>query len=182
MLSARAKPKYSTAFLGILVIFCVLGCANKIPKAALELTPDSLERRQLQTRRFDSNKETDLLQAGAALLQDMGFQVDESEVKLGVLVGSKVTDAENAAEIVGAVVASVLLGTHVPWSDNQKIRAALVTRPINKSQTAFRVTFQRIVWNSDGKISKVEGLDDPQLYEDFFSKLSKSVFLEAHKI
>jgi hypothetical protein len=45
-----------------------------------------------------------------------------------------------------------------------------------------RVTFQRIVWDDRGKISKVEKLGDPVLYQTFFDKLGKAVFLEAEKI
>jgi len=45
-----------------------------------------------------------------------------------------------------------------------------------------RATFQRVVWNSYGQLNRLEGLKDPELYKQFFEKLSKSVFLEAQKI
>jgi len=45
-----------------------------------------------------------------------------------------------------------------------------------------RVTFQRIVWDEQGRVSRSESLEDPELYQEFFFKLSKAVFLEAHGI
>jgi hypothetical protein len=39
-----------------------------------------------------------------------------------------------------------------------------------------------MVWNSYGQLTRLEGLREVELYQQFFEKLSKSVFLEAHKI
>ena len=45
-----------------------------------------------------------------------------------------------------------------------------------------RVTFQRIVFDNEGGISRAEQINDPAIYWQFYEKLSKSVFLEAHEI
>jgi hypothetical protein len=39
-----------------------------------------------------------------------------------------------------------------------------------------------MVWNSYGQLNRLEALNEPELYTQFFDKLSKSVFLEAQKI
>jgi hypothetical protein len=62
----------------------VAGCEQTIPKDALQLSPESLAQRQAQTRRFDTADEAMLLSASAAVLQDLGFNLDESETKLVV--------------------------------------------------------------------------------------------------
>ena len=159
-------------------------CAQKIPKEALQLSSESLEKRQLQTRRFDTRDEANMLSASAQVLQDLGFTLDESETKLGVIVASKDRDATETGQVIGAILLSVLIGAAVPWDKNQKIRASLVTRMVNPAQpyVAVRITFQRIVWNTQGRISKLEELAEPEMYQGFFDKLSKAVFLEAHQI
>ena len=149
-----------------------------------ELIEVSLEQRQAQTRRFDTSDEAELLSASAAVLQDLGFNLDESETRLGLVVASKERDATETGQVIGAVLLAVLLGAPMPIDKVQKIRASLVTRPFDESSegTAVRITFQRIVWNSNRQISKIEALTDPELYQRFFEKLSKAVFLEAHEI
>lgn len=168
----------------LIPIFAFSACVQQIPKEALQLTPEGLTLRQAQTRRFDSKDEKALLAASAAVLQDLGFTLDASETELGVIVASKDRSAVEAAQIVGSLVMALLLGVYVPTDRNQKIRAALITRPSgsNSDSTLVRVTFQRIVWNDQGRISKMEPLNDARFYQEFFERLSKSVFLEAQQV
>lgn len=88
--------------------------------------------------------------------------------------------------MVGLITLLNALGgqpTDIPYDVKQKVRVSLVTRPIrDKENTAVRATFQRSVWNSQGQISLSENLAAPELYQEFFDKLSKAVFLEAHQI
>ncbi len=158
-------------------------CGQSIPKEALQLSPESLEKRQLQTRRFETRDEASMLSASAQLLQDLGFTLDESETKLGVIVASKDRDATEAGQVVASILLAAL-GVYKPIDKNQKIRASLVTHTVNPDRpyVTVRITFQRIVWNTQGQVSKLEELADPEIYQGFFDKLSKAVFLEAHQI
>lgn len=178
------KGKTAKGFVGLVICAAVLtACAQKIPPEALQLSPESLERRQIQTRVFETNEEAELLSASAALLQDLGFNLDESEVDLGVIVASKDRDATEADQVAASIVLAVLFGAAMPWDDEQKIRAAVITRELEgRDGFAVRLTMQRIVWNTQGQVSKTEPLDDPAMYQEFFSKLSKAVFLEAQEL
>lgn len=159
------------------------GCADRIPKEALQLTPESLKLRHLQTRRFYSRNERALLAAGVGVLQDLGFILEEGETKLGVIVASKDRSAVEAGQVIAAVILA-LLGAPMPIDKNQRIRASFVTMPAEKhnESTLARVTFQRIVWNTERRITKTEPLNEPEFYQEFFDRLSKAVFLDAHEL
>ena len=166
------------------LLFFIVACQPKIPPDALKFDVQSLKQRQIQTRIFDTSDEKMVLSACAELLQDMGFNIDETETKLGVVVGSKERSAVNAAQVVGAVLLAALSGTYVPTDKEQKMRCCIVTAPFGEKQKKIivHVTFQRIVWNTQGQITKMEGITDPKIYQEFFAKLSKALFLEAHEI
>jgi hypothetical protein len=172
-------------FLGVAILLLgAAGCVDRIPEDALQLSPESLQRRQAQSRYFETRDEIAILSASAAVLQDLGFNLDESETELGLIVASKRRDATEVGQVVGAVIIGVLLGTDVATDDEQKIRVSLVTKPsgAERERVTVRITFQRFVWDDDGDLSRVEAIDEPEIYQDFFTKLAKSVFLEANTI
>jgi hypothetical protein len=174
------RNKSICVFLGALSL---AACQPGIPKEALQLSPQSLQQRQLQTRRFETLDEAKLLSASAAVLQDLGFALDNSETEVGLVVASKDRDATEAGQIAAAIAVAVLTGAYVPTDKNQKIRASLVTKPVDDGKsTNVRVTFQRTVWNTQGNVTRIEGLKDPELYQKFFNSLSQSVFLQANEI
>ncbi len=175
------------SFTILIIVVILVGCTSPPPHVFL-VTPEMLAERQVETRRYDGINEADLLSACANVLQDLGFQLENSEPRLGVLTVSKQRDAKDAGEIIVSFIVAMLSGAPVPYSKDQSIRAALVVRPVNDSNGNalpdnhyVRITFQRLVRRTDNSIY-VQTLRDPKLYEGFYEKLSKSVFIEAQKI
>ena len=169
---------------GSLLVACQ---QNNILKEALTCSPDLFKNRQLQTRVFEEIDEQKLLTASAAVLQDLGYTIDETDVRSGVIVCSRDRDVTETAEVILSValeILSILVGqpTSVPYDKTQKVLASLVTAPVNSQKTAVRITFQHMIWDSDGNIRRKEQLNAPEIYQEFFSKLSKSIFLVAHEI
>mgnify|MGYP005807563173 FL=1 len=225
------------------------GCGPEIPRDVLQLSPESLHSRQIQTRRFDTTDKAGMLTAATGVLQDLGFSIEEVEVPLGVLVGSKKRDATSRTQLAGAFLVAALGGGSVPVDSHQVIRVSMVMRDGGTSGTApvktlseaelgairadveksvaaglrklhsrdvsdnvarqaadnavktlrqdlrsllsvqagsgesvVRVTFQRIIYDTAGGVTRAEQINDPAIYRDFYEKLSKSVFLEAHEI
>jgi hypothetical protein len=175
--------RYLLFSLSLLLMLIFQGCES-IPKDALRMNEATIEQRRLQTRTFETADEAKILSASAALLQDLGFTLDKSETKVGLIVASKDRGAVDAGQVTGAVVLAALFGTPCTYDTKQKIRASVVTHLSYEGTggMAVRVTFQRIVWNNYGNITKLERMNDSELYTGFFEKLSKAVFLEAHDI
>jgi hypothetical protein len=135
--------KIFTLILMVCLLMSLSACAPKIPKEALMLKPESMQNRQMQTRRFATTDEGHLLNASTALLQDMGFTLEEANAPLGVLVASKMRDATSAGNVTLAVVATLLTRQPVSYDKEQKMRAAVVTKLLpNGKEMSVRVTFQ----------------------------------------
>lgn len=172
----------------LVVVLLAAGCES-IPQDVLVLAPESLEQRQIQSRKYETADEKQILSACSGVLQDLGFTLDDSETKLGLIVASKTRDATDTAQVIGATALVALAAIGGTYSDAleridgaQRMRASMVSMPGSDGNVIVRVTFQRIVWNRRGDLSRVETINDPELYQGFFDKLSKSVFLEAQEI
>lgn len=183
------KTAYRKSYLLCLLLLGVSACVQQIPKEALELTPESLAQRQLQTRRFESKDEKILLSSSAAVLQDLGFTIEASATDLGVIVATKDLSAVEPGQVTASVLvalATAVLGAPViiPVDQKQKVRVSLTSKMggTNNDNILVRVTFQRIVWNTRNQVTKTEPLNEPTLYQEFFEKLSKAVFLNAHEL
>lgn len=238
----------------LLVIFSLLtitGCKQKVPKDLLSPPEDSLQNRQMQSRRFESGDEMTIIHACGSVLQDLGYTVDEVETDLGVVVASKTRDAHDTGQAFGAALLAGLAGTQASIDTTQRIRASLVTHPIHNGieneekprllteekiteaseqvytalhdylddifaedvcdqvsrklaeKTAVslqkdlevvrllrgttgtivvRVSFQRVIFNQMGRITFIENIKEPTVYQEFYNKLAQSIFLEAHQI
>ena len=182
--------RYAVCLPAIIGLLAFSGCVeSQIKPVHFRLTPESLAKRQLQTRIFDTDDESEVLAAGTATLQDIGFLVDDSEVQLGLVVASKERSAIQPAEVTAQVLITILVAftgqSYDPvWDETQIMRVSLVVTPIVAEHrgTSVRVTFQRIVYKNNGMVSKSEALGTPEIYQEFFGKLSKALFLEAQKL
>ena len=180
-------------FLGLplSLILCLIlaGCVS-MPKGFLKPADGYLEKRTLQMRVYDTTNEEQILTAVAGVLQDLGFTLDESESRLGLVVASKKSDATDGGQVVGAFLIDLLSGVAGTYSNAsanvdavQHVKASVITKPsLEGNKMVVRVTFQRIVWSASNQINRVETIADPAIYQKFYDSLSKAIFLEAQKI
>jgi len=183
-----AMPGRAIAFLAAV---CILSACQTLPKDAFRLNETALETRKVQTREYEFIDDEAILSASMAVLQDMGYAIDEVEKELGVLSASKRADATNDFAAFGSIAADavkcvITLGlgctgdNYSEIDDIQDIRLTLVTRPQREhgDDVSVRITIQRIIWDKKGRISEQETINDQDVYVAFFDKLSTAVFLE----
>lgn len=180
------------AVVGISLLASLSGCVTMQPDEFFELSAESPANKAMQTRRFETGNEKELLSASAAVLQDLGFQVDEVVREVGMLRAVKERSArEHGQDIKFFFVTLFTIGyVGIPIDLHQKITAVLIASPVNHAgmRSEVRVTFYRVVWKGQGHFERneilpgeqrMEMIYDPELYQQFFAKLSKSLFLEA---
>jgi len=197
---ATKKPSGLIRWLLLPIVGSLMSGCVEMPKVEsfFTLTPESAKLRTLQTRMFDTSNEKELLSASAAVLQDLGFQVEESAKEVGMLRAAKERGArEYGQEIMQSLI--FILGIFgqkaviVPVDVHQQINATLVTRrsETDTSRFSVRILFHRSIWKGEGNtgdqyippgIQSLEMIVNDRIYQQFFAKLSKGVFLEAHKI
>lgn len=157
------------------------GCVATRQADALKLSPTSLSERQLQTRVYEDVAEAEILSASVAILQDLGVKITEVESDLGLVTGEKMRDATEPGQVVGMIFLA-MLGASTAVDKQQKIKFSLVTTPLqgegSNNRWRVRLTVQRIVWNTHNQVSRVEALNDAEIFQGFFEKLEKSLFLE----
>ena len=186
----------TTMILLVVLPIGLSGCVQPTQPAELfQLSPESSAHRAMQTRFFETENGHELLSASAAALQDLGFQVEESVREVGFLRAAKERSAREYGQYRNRFFVWLLSLGHlvIPVDLHQKIAASLVMRPLNQtaSRQEVRIIFYRAVWKGDGQADrnyippgeqKMEMIRDPEIYQQFFAKLSKAVFLEPHTI
>ncbi|GEM_PF-378896 len=189
---------------------CSLG-PKTTSKELFQLSPASAANKSMQTRRFETDDGDELLSAAAAALQDLGFQVTEADRTLGFLRAAKERSARETGQewmqgltaffttlltIAGAAGGSASSAIIIPPVDlQQQINASLVAHPLAESDDGkrfeVRVKFYRLVWKGEGQSGdtyippgeqKMEMIRDAEMYQRFFARLNKSVFLEGERI
>jgi hypothetical protein len=141
-----------------------------------------LARRQQETKRFETDDEEAMLIASAQLLQDLGFTLDESETRLGLITASKDREAGSKVGAAAIIILSALARTKPVYDVDQRIYTTLVsTKSRDAAGFNVRIEFARIVRNNQNQ-TRVEVIRDPEIYRDFFDKLAQSLFLAANDV
>jgi len=174
---------------GVIAAATLTGCVTpQTPVDALRLQESPLEIRSLQSRTFTAPSETEILAASIAVLQDMEYNVDRIESSLGVITASKVADADSPQEQLGLLAIDLFCalggsdcGAMSTASDEQLIMLTLVVLPslANRDEYVARVTLQRVVVDTMNRVKVKEAVHDPEMYQQIFERLSKSIFLQV---
>lgn len=180
------KRKLSSFALAVITAGTLSACQTNPNELAMKIgapPAGAVELRSLQSRRLDSTNSIAVLNAGTQTLQDLGFTIQESASPVGVLSASKQRDAEETGQVAGAIGISVLgalagVAIEPVWDKDQTINVTMVETPVLASQQVdVRVSFDRAVRNTKN-VYRSELILEPKIYQEFYEKLMKSLFLE----
>jgi hypothetical protein len=135
----------------------MLGCAvAPPPPSALALAPLPPAERAQQTRVYETEDRAALLNACIAVLRRHGFEPEDQDAELGVIVAAK--DASDGRE-------------------RTRLRASLAAAPAGEFglETALRLTLQRLAWNARGRETKREAVREPGEYAGFFDEVAREL-------
>lgn len=169
--------KYFYYILLLLGVVIMSGCGAKSIEM-IKMDTSTAEERALQIKSYESGDYLEVFSASLATMQDLGFHIDFTDKELGVISASKSRDAAEIGEQTMGFIAA-LLGANISpaLKASQDIRATVVVASNNKSNYV-RLTLQRILYNIQGGVIGMESVKDAEIYNAFFEKLSKGIFLE----
>lgn len=170
-------------------------CAAPRPTQMFSLPPDYLARRQMTTRQFDTNDERKILSASAQVVQDMGFTIDESETRLGLITASRKSEIGSPAQraaVTGGVMALAVLGAvaggqnvqvQQPEFDVEQTMFLTLVTTRSRAGNGFnvRIEMSRTI-KTNLNNTRSERISHQPTFQDFFNRLGQSLFLEGHNI
>ena len=138
----------------IATLIAFSGCTSS-KKQLLKMDESQVKLRSMQTRAFDSTEKDKMLRTVISTLQDLGYIVNE------------------ANEVIGTVSART---THIKYKFLEKKKYPLLitvtVRLRGETQLLVRANAQ---YNQ-------KAVENPLVYQNFFTVLEKSIFLTAHEV
>lgn len=168
-----------------LVLALPLGaCATADPSAAALVPQAPLERRQSQSRSFETADTRLVLKAVLNVLQDQGFVIRHADAELGLVTAVaewRSRQPSQGLKILKWVAALPTYGASLLVPTGKTEYSALeanvnVTREAER--TRVRVSLVSKVTAKDGEVRSVQAIDDPLAYRKLLAGLDKAIFLE----
>jgi hypothetical protein len=109
-------------------------------------------------------------------LQDFGLIIKHADAELGVLTAEKWTDVAHTKKEFRKARKKDL-----PLSASVVMECTANVSPFGE-QTRVRVVFQQKILDATGAVLQANMVQDPAFYQNFFSRVSKSVFLQQEGV
>jgi hypothetical protein len=192
----------------LLILFVVIILYLVHSTAVLAKGVSQLERRQMETRFFDTPDSARVMKAAVNTLQDSGFVIQEIEPEVGYLRAQKTYKMRkiNKTRLAGnslwlglataytvfsyGTTASSMVAPTMHITNELHQKTVVVDSNVNverfgKNKTKVRfVLVQKVLQNADGYSyvksapTRVLRVYNPKVYQEFFQQLDKSLFYE----
>jgi hypothetical protein len=140
------------------------------------MTP--LQIREYQTRSFDTQDAKPVMKALLNVLMDEGYIVKEANVELGVLGAARELNIEDKGK---AFMSRLILGGNARWDKNSIVEVT-ANFSLRGDRTRVRASVQLKTVDNKGLALKIRVMDDEALYQEFFAKVDKGIFIEKEKL
>ena len=167
----------------VLFVLCLMLPANARKKQQESvITPmTQLEKRQFQTRTYQTMDKPLVMKAMLNVLQDEGFIVYNANPLLGFIYGVKDFDTSDSN-----IDISKEFGLSKSRLNLNGIRVATIETAANVTEYGksmrVRINFKRKLLNVYGNAQFIDDVNDESYYQEFFSKVDKAIFLQKQKI
>ncbi len=167
----------------ILFILCLAlpVSARKKQDEAIITPMTQLEKRQFQTRTYETIDKPLVMKAMLNVLQDEGFIVYNANPLLGFIYGVK--DFDTSDPNIDISKEFGLSKSRLNWNG---VKVATIETTANVTEYGksmrVRVNFKRKLLNIYGNAQFIDDVNDENYYQDFFSKVDKAIFLQKQKI
>lgn len=161
--------------------FALPACARSKQQESIITPMTQLEKRQFQTRTYQTVDKPLVMKAMLNVLQDEGFIVYNANPLLGFIYGVKDFDTSDKN-----IDISREFGLSKSRLNLNGIRVATIETTANVTEYGksmrVRVNFKRKLLNIYGNAQFIDDVNDETYYQDFFSKVDKAIFLQKQKI
>lgn len=172
--------------LQLFLLFCIVSCVPY--NDYYKFDKNYLQNRQINTKSFNIKDKNFVLSSVVQTLQDLGFNISESEKNLGLITATKDKEINPTIQTIGKVTLSVLLSNknnisneEIVYDIRQKIYITVSIRQNNNGFIDVQILFAKTIWNNLEQ-SRIELINDKNIYKSFFDKLEQSLFLLKNNI
>jgi hypothetical protein len=163
--------RLARAFSALVICFSVMGCQFEPPKPPLT----QLQLRQLQSRSYENRDMIVAMRAVINALLDEGFIIKNADKDLGFVQATK--DIEIAGAGAFAEFGGFFGNNQTRWRNSTQIDCSGTLTAVGKT-TNVRLIFQRKTLDNFGVPMGIALIEDPAYYQNVFTKIDKSLFLE----
>ncbi|MBL0690158.1 MAG: hypothetical protein JJV93_00570 [Alphaproteobacteria bacterium] len=164
----------------LLLIFPLLFSSSLLSASTLFMVPtDMLSVRSMQTKNIETNSKEEITSIVIGTLQDMDYNVLESDYDLGVIVGQKISPARN---LLGKFFNFILylLDNEISYDVSVETVITVTIDSVKNKSSRVRVSVAQITIDNFGYITDSVLIKDAVIYQSIFKKISQSSFIENY--